>query len=95
MEKKGATVLGISTDDPETLRRFKEATHAPFELLSDPGGKVASQYTGLMPIPGVQIAKRSNVVVAQDGTIRSIVTGNDAVDPSSAIASCPAHGASP
>ena len=89
MEKKGAKVLGISTDDVETLRRFRKETGAQFELLSDPGGKVAKLYTGLMPIPGVSIAKRSNVVIAQDGTVQVLVTGNDAVDPSSAVAACP------
>ncbi len=89
MEKRGARVVGISTDDEETLRRFKAETNAPFQLLSDPGGKVAKQYTGLMPIPGFHLAKRSNVVVGQDGTIQALVTGGDAVDPSSAIGACP------
>ncbi len=89
MEKKGARVFGISTDDEETLRRFKQETQAPFELLSDPDGKVARQYTGLTPIPVVHLAKRSNVVIRQDGTIEAIVTGGDAVDPSSAIGACP------
>ncbi len=91
MEKKGAKVLGISTDDVETLRRFKKETGAPFELLSDPGGKVARQYTGVMPIPGVSVAKRSNVVIGEDGKVEKLVTGSDAVDPSSAVAACPAH----
>jgi peroxiredoxin len=85
--KKGAQVFGISTDDQETLKRFKEKMNAPFQLLSDPGGKVASQYAGLMPV--VKLANRANVVVAQDGTVKELVTGGDAVDPSSAIGACP------
>ncbi len=47
-------MLGISTDDVDTLRRFRQETGAPFELLSDPDGKVARAYTGLMPIPGMR-----------------------------------------
>ena len=43
MTKKGAQVIGISTDDVDTLKRFKEKLGAPFPLLSDPGGKVAKQ----------------------------------------------------
>ncbi len=82
-------MFGISTDDEETLRRFKQETGAPFELLSDPGGKVARQYTGLMPIPGIDLAKRSNVVIGQDGAVTALVTGGDAVDPSSAVGACP------
>ena len=89
MESKGARVVGISTDDPDTLRKFRKETHAPFTLLSDPKGKVSEKYSGLMPIPGFHLAKRANVVVDRDGTVKALVTGNDAVDPSSAIASCP------
>ncbi len=92
MEKKGAQVVGISADDQETLRRFKAETKAPFRLLSDPDGRVAKQYAGLMPVPGVTLAKRANIVVGKDGVVKEVVTGNAAVDPSSAIAACPAHG---
>jgi peroxiredoxin len=80
-------VFGISTDDQETLKKFREKLDAPFQLLSDPGGKVASQYAGLMPV--VKLASRANVVVAQDGTVKELVTGNDAIDPSTAISACP------
>lgn len=89
MERKGAQVLGISTDDVATLRKFKETTGAPFELLSDPGGAVVKQYVGLMLIPGVKVARRANVVVGADGIVKEIVTGNAAIDPSSAIGACP------
>lgn len=91
MEKKGAQVVGISTDDVETLRRFKAETKAPFRLLSDPKGVVSKQYSGLMPIPGIHVASRANIVVGADGKVQNVVTGGDAVDPSSAIAACPLH----
>ena len=84
-------MVGISVDDLDTLRRFKEKTKAPFPLLSDPDGKVSNQYAGLMPV--VKLAKRGNVVVGQDGIVKQVVTGGDAVDPSSAIDACPRHGA--
>jgi peroxiredoxin Q/BCP len=83
--------MGISVDDLDTLRRFKETTKAPFQLLSDPGGKVAEEYAGLMPV--IKVAKRANIVIGEDRTVKDIVTGNDAVDPSSAIGACPTHGA--
>lgn len=91
VEQKGAQVIGISTDDLETLRRFKSELKAPFPLLSDPDGKVAKQYSGLMPVPGVNMASRANVVVGQDGLVKQVVTGSDAVDPSSAISNCPSR----
>ena len=90
MTKKGAQVIGISTDDVATLKSFKEKLGAPFPLLSDPGGKVAKQYAGLMPVVG--LATRSNIVLGKDGVVKEVVTGGDAVDPSTAIASCPSAG---
>jgi peroxiredoxin Q/BCP len=82
-------VVGISVDDRDTLKRFKAETKAQFPLLSDPGGSVAKQYSGLMPVVG--LAKRANVVVGEDGIVKEIVAGGDAVDPSSAITACPLH----
>ena len=76
-------MFGISTDDRETLKRFKEKVGAPYAFLSDPGGAVARQYAGLMAV--VKLANRANVVVGKDGLVKEVVTGNDA----SAIASCP------
>ena len=93
MKKKGAQVMGISTDDLDTLKRFKAETKAQFPLLSDRGGKVAKEYVGLMPVPGVDLAKRANIVVGEDGKVKEVVSGSDAIDPSSAISSCPLHGA--
>lgn len=84
---KGAQVVGISVDSVETQRKFKERYQLPFPLLSDEGGKVAAQYSGKMPLIG--FAKRANIVVGQDGLVKAIVEGGDAVDPTSAIASCP------
>lgn len=86
---KGAQVVGISVDDVETQRRFKEKYRLPFPLLSDPGGKVSEQYSGKLPLVG--LARRANVVVGRDGLVKALVEGGDAVDPSSAIAACGAE----
>lgn len=40
----GATVLGISPDDPETLRRWQAEEKFPYDLLSDPDHAVADAY---------------------------------------------------
>jgi peroxiredoxin len=81
-------VVAISTDDVETLKRFKEKTKAPYPLLSDPGGRVASEWVGLMPL--VKLAKRANFVVGQDGVVTQVTEGSDAVDPTAAVNACPA-----
>jgi peroxiredoxin Q/BCP len=87
--QKGAQVVGISVDTIETLRRFRSELGAPFPILADADGAVASRYAGLMPV--VKLAKRANVVIGQDGLVKEVVTGGDAVDPSSAIAACPSR----
>ena len=92
MTKKGAKVVGISTDDLETLKRFKAETKAQFALLSDRDGAIAKEYVGLMPIPGTKLAKRANIVIGEDRKVKEVVSGKDAIDPTSAIASCPSHG---
>jgi peroxiredoxin Q/BCP len=40
----GALVVGISRDDPATLREFADEHDLPFTLLSDPDHKVAEKY---------------------------------------------------
>ncbi len=83
---KGAQVVGISVDDVATQKRFKDENQLPFPLLSDAGGKVARKYGGTFPLLGT--ANRTTFVIAQDGTVKEIVTGGDAINPTGAIAAC-------
>ena len=84
---KGAQVVGISTDDVATQKRFKAENQLPFPLLSDEGGKVAKKYSGTIAIFGN--ANRVTFVVGQDGIVKEIVEGSDAIDPKGAVAACP------
>ncbi len=89
---KGAQVVGISTDDVATQRRFREENRLPFPLLSDEGGKVAKRYGGTVALIG--FANRATFIVGRDGIVKEIVTGSDAIDPRGAITSCPLRHAS-
>jgi peroxiredoxin Q/BCP len=84
---KGAQVVGISVDDVDTQRKFKAKHELPFPLLSDKGGKISELYSGKIPLVG--LSKRANIVVGEDGLVKAVVEGGDAVDPTSTIASCP------
>jgi len=88
IREKGAQVVGISTDDVETLKKFKESLGAPFPMLSDPGGKVASMYGGAQE----GYAKRVTFVVHQDGTIGHTDEGMAALVPDPAVDACPKKG---
>lgn len=83
-------MVAISTDDLETLKRFKADRQAPYAFLSDPGGKVARQYGGVYPVIG--LAHRANYVIGRDGRVVSAVVGDEAVDPSASVDACPAKG---
>jgi peroxiredoxin Q/BCP len=84
---KGAQVVGISTDDVATQKKFKDENQLPFSLLSDEGGKVAKKYGGTVVIIGV--ANRTTFVIGQDGVVKEIVSGGDAINPAGAITACP------
>jgi peroxiredoxin Q/BCP len=87
--EKGAQVVGISTDDVATLKRFKDENQLPYPLLSDGDGKVAKQYGGTIAVVG--LANRATFVLEKDGTVKDVITGSDAIDPGGAITSCPLH----
>jgi peroxiredoxin Q/BCP len=69
----GATVVGISPDDPETLSKFREEHALPFPLLSDPDHEVAAAYGawGIKKNYGKEYEGliRSTFVIGPDGTI--------------------------
>ena len=80
--------MGISTDTVETQKKFKEKLNLPYPLLSDEGGAVAKQYGGTIPVVG--LANRATYVVGQDGLVKEIITGSDAIDPARSISACAA-----
>lgn len=44
LQAAGYTILGISRDEPEKLRRFRERDGLTYDLLSDPDHAVHEQY---------------------------------------------------
>lgn len=44
LQAAGYTLLGVSRDEPEKLRRFRERDGLTYDLLSDPDHKVHSTY---------------------------------------------------
>ena len=44
LQAAGYTILGISRDQPEKLRRFRERDGLTYDLLSDPDHKVHAKY---------------------------------------------------
>lgn len=68
----GATVIGISNDDIETLKKFSvEACRNKFAVAADAGAKVMKDYdAALRLLPGA--ADRISYLIAPDGRIAAV-----------------------
>lgn len=86
IEKLSGQVLAISTDDRETLAKFKESLKAPFAFVPDPEGELVRLYGVKTPL--VNFALRYTFVVGEGRKVLRVDTGRDAIDPSTAIVSC-------
>jgi peroxiredoxin Q/BCP len=65
-----ADILGISRDDIPTHLRFKKEYRLPFELLSDPTGKICKAYDALIPL--IKMPKRITYLIDPSGKIAGI-----------------------
>jgi peroxiredoxin Q/BCP len=65
----GATVIGVSNDDPDTIKRFSvEACRSQFAVAADPDSKVIRAYDAkLVLMPGM--ADRISYVIDRSGRI--------------------------
>ena len=62
----GVSVIGISNDNAESHRKFKQKHQLPFTLLTDPDLKVASKYDS----KGLMGMKRSVYLLDEKGVVR-------------------------
>jgi thioredoxin-dependent peroxiredoxin len=77
LRAKGAAILGVSPDDVDSHRRFREKYSLPFPLLSDPGRELIEalglwkekSYMGRTYM-GVE---RSTVIVDEDGKVKKFL----------------------
>lgn len=78
LKKTGAQIVAVSTDDAQTLARFKKELKASFIFIPDPKGELLSLYQVKMPL--VPFAKRTTFVMDTQRHIVRIDTGSDAID---------------
>jgi peroxiredoxin Q/BCP len=73
----GATVIGLSNDDIDTLKKFSiEACRNQFAVAADPGAKVIKQYdAGLAVKP--DMANRISYVISPQGKVLLTYTSMD------------------
>jgi peroxiredoxin Q/BCP len=77
LNKAGVQVLGVSNDDLDSHRRFRSKYSLNFPLLSDPDGKVSTQYGvyKLWDFDGEKIwgIERSTFVIDKDGIVKKAI----------------------
>ncbi|HTV74785.1 MAG TPA: peroxiredoxin [Candidatus Acidoferrales bacterium] len=64
----GASVVGVSADDPVSHKRFAERHRLPFRLLSDPTGALAKSF-GVKKTLGI-LPGRVTFVIDRSGIVR-------------------------
>lgn len=70
LQRAGAEVVGISSDDASSHRRFREEHRLPYRLLSDEEGKARKAY-GVKKTLGV-LPGRVTFVIDRGGTVLSV-----------------------
>ena len=75
VESKNAVVLGISADDVETHKKFREALNLPFHLLVDPDFNTAKAWDsfGERTLPSGETytgVYRSHFVIDENGKVK-------------------------
>ncbi len=63
-------VIGISQDTISSHDKFKEENKLPFELLSDPKGKIAKLYKATIPVIGMN--RRITYLLDKDLRIKAV-----------------------
>ena len=74
IQSVGLTVAGISPQDEESHRKFRDKHELPFTLLSDPGKEVIAMYDVDGPF-GVGV-QRATFLISQDRVIQDAVLAN-------------------
>ena len=70
LARKGARIVGISTDPLDAQCRFAEWAGVPFPLVADATGAIAKAFGVLWPLVGV--CKRVTFVADADGIVRNV-----------------------
>ena len=75
-ERRGAVVLGVSTDDPTSHVAFKEKYGLPFTLLADPARETGETYGVVRE--GKSTYARSTFLIDADGNVAKVMRNVDA-----------------
>lgn len=67
-----AVILGVSVDTAESHKEFCAKEGLNFKLLSDPEGKVSTQYGSVMEYQGAKLSARNTFIIDPQGKIAKV-----------------------
>jgi peroxiredoxin len=83
-------VIAVSADDATAMAKFKASLNAQFSFVPDEKLELVKSYDVKMPV--MSMAQRYTFVIGEGRKVLKVESGNDAIDPSGAVESCPLHG---
>lgn len=86
IQKLNGRVLAVSTDDVETLKKWRAELKAPQTFISDADQKLVRLFDTKLPVVG--IASRRTFVVGKGRKVLEVTEGGDAIDPSKSVRAC-------
>lgn len=86
IKKLKGRVWAVSTDDVETLKRWRDELKAPQTFIADPEGRLVKLYDTKMPV--VKSASRRTWVIGKGLKVLGVTEGMSAIDPSKSVAAC-------
>ena len=93
IQKLNGRVLAVSTDDVETLKKWRTELKAPQTFVADPDQKLVKLFDTKLPVVG--IASRRSFVIGPGRKVLEVTEGGEAIDPTrsvSAVRSCSLRG---
>lgn len=86
IQKLNGRVIAVSTDDVETLKKWRTELKAPQTFVADPDQKLVKLFDTKMPVIG--IASRRTFVIGKGRKVMEVTEGGAAIDPSTAVRAC-------
>jgi thioredoxin-dependent peroxiredoxin len=65
----GATIVGVSTQSPDSHKEFCAKEGLNFKLLADVDGKVSQAYDSVVNLGVTKLSARNTFLIAPDGTL--------------------------
>jgi peroxiredoxin len=90
LEAANTQVLGVSMDSVPSNHAWAEQIGVNFPLLSDWGGDLTKKL-GIYN-PQYKAARRTTLLIGEDGKIEQITTDREAVDPTNVVQACERKG---